>query len=407
MKNTKQTVTLALVLIILTSIPALAAEPSDKAYLSPEELLDLYESMYSRIHNIKFSCTKWLDDEKSDPRVFETNLTRSSAVERIEEGQKYRVRWTGNPGGFAEAGPSEVAESAFNGSITTEYLPESKVGTIIGGRTGKAPEIMNPVWHLMHIHKTRPNERTKDKYPDGRIFIRTVVGNWCFVRPRLEQVNGQLCHVVDNAPGNQRTVTVWFATDKNALPMKVERYRQGKCIYRTEITKIASVETDTGTIWYPQEATMSVEHDFGTAVTNFHISSFVPNVQTSQDTFRLAFPPGTEVVDEVAGIYYTTAPFDEKTKMGVLDGYDHQSQQHPAPPMPPDPTPEPVIKPAPKNTSHTPDAHKELPPAQQPGLAQTKPSAGPVIKIVFAAVIAGFCLAAISLYRKRFAKNTD
>jgi len=45
--------------------------------------------------------------------------------------------------------------------------------------------------------------------------------------------------------------------------------------------------------------------------------------------FKVSFPPGTDVIDHVAGIYYTTGPFDEKKRLGVLKGPTQRSKQLP------------------------------------------------------------------------------
>ena len=108
-----------------------------RPHLSANELLELYESMYSSIHNMHFSFTNMLEkleknEEFSSPK--RGQYTRWQTCERIQEGQKYYVRDSSAPDGFAHL--NSIMEIAFDGSATSSYSPPIKAGSIYPGKRG-------------------------------------------------------------------------------------------------------------------------------------------------------------------------------------------------------------------------------------------------------------------------------
>ena len=97
-KNTKFPLNFVMAMCLLISISCLAAEPSRPAYLSAEELLDLYESMYSKIHNWHVLYTNMLEETKGDSSRLK-RYTRFDTTETIEEEgcEKYYSRWSTAP----------------------------------------------------------------------------------------------------------------------------------------------------------------------------------------------------------------------------------------------------------------------------------------------------------------------
>jgi hypothetical protein len=289
------------------------AQGSNPSYLNTEELLELYQSMYSRIRNVHVSYTNMLVKTQGlSPEL--SNLTRFKTTERIEEGQKYYVRSSGDPNGFAD--PVHIGESAFDGSVTTDYLPHLKAGRIIPGRTGYSAEVSDMLWAYMLIAQTQPYRNPE------RISLNRYISSQSSVRAHLEEVSGEWCHVVDTFR-NEPTphATIWFAGEKGGLPMKLEEYKGGKCIHRIVVGTVGSADTDTGPVWYPQEATNEHDDNDGYIRYEFRVSSLRANFKTTRENFTVSFPPGTNIIDKLAGIYYTTGLFDEKKRFGALDGY--------------------------------------------------------------------------------------
>ena len=301
----------ALGVCLLMPKDSLAAEPPGQAYLSAEELLDLYESMYSRIHNLHVSYTNILEETKGDSPKLQS-YTKFDNTETIEEGGKYYTRWTSEPKGLAET--NSVPEMAFNGSATSRYYPESKAGSI----SSESDLVGTMLWDYMLLFKLLPYRE-----PD-KPFIRFHVSDKGSVRKQLEYVSGEWCHVVDtfSRDKSQLYTTAWFAVDKGGLPIKFERNRQGKCVLRYVTTKIGSAETDTGNIWFPEQASKEVDNIEGYSLYRFKVQSLRVNIETTPDMFKVSFPDGTTVVDTVVGVYYTTGTgaFEEKKRLGVYNG---------------------------------------------------------------------------------------
>jgi hypothetical protein len=141
------------------------------------------------------------------------------------------------------------------------------------------------------------------------------------VRPQLEEVNGHWCHVADSLAWSEPYTTVWFAVDKSGLPIKFEKYKVGKCIRRMLVTKVASLDTDLGKIWYPEQVNDEYDDKDGYRLYKFRLNSFRPNIETTPETFTLSFPDGTIVVDHVKGTWYTVgASAEDERSHGILQG---------------------------------------------------------------------------------------
>jgi hypothetical protein len=314
---------IAIVFVILLNICSFSpnAEFSKQSYLSAEELLDLYENMYSKIHNVHVYYTHILEEIKNESGQMPPYV-RFETTETIEEGacEKYYARWTLDPNGFDK--PENFSEEAFNGSCTMQYGHETKTGRISPGRTQLAVEQMSMLWAYMLLN--RPPLPDQPEKP----LIRILFSPKSSVRPQLEQVNGLWCHVIDAPYTVKPWATVWLAVDKGGLPIKFENNEGlGKYLWRINVTKVGSVETETGTVWYPEEATKERIDRDGYRQYSFKVKALEVNVKTSPDTFKLSFPPGTEVIDEVAGLYYTTGETDTDQPIDGIGGNSNNLTQ--------------------------------------------------------------------------------
>jgi len=320
-KNVPYVSNLALLILLFGCIGCRAREPSRQSYLSTGELLDLYESIYSKILNAHVSYDYVLEKAEGDSSKLD-RYTRYEKVDRIEEGEKYNIRYSIAHDGFTE--PNNILQYAFDGSTTMEYYPKTRTGHIIGGQTGRSVETMNNLWHYMLINRSNPrNPKLREKYPAGRPYIRGAISQKALVRTQLEEVNGHWCHVADTLFRSEPYNTVWFAVDKGGLPIKFEMYKDGKCIRRILVTKVASLDTDLGKIYYTEQATDEFYDKDGYRLYKFRVNSFRPNIETTPEAFKLSFPNGTKVVDHVKGIWYTVGPLAEKEGgYGVLQGFN-------------------------------------------------------------------------------------
>ena len=321
-KKLRLTFCITTAFIILLNICSFSSntEFSKQANLSAEELLNLYENMYSKIHNVHVYYTVILEEIKNESGQMPSYI-KYDTTDTIEEGtcEKYYVRWTFDPNGFGK--PGSFSEEAFDGSITMQYGFETKSGRITNGRTGLPGEQMCLFWSYMLLHRPRPHEQ-----PD-KPLIRYLFTHESTVRPQLEQVNGLWCHVIDAPYTVKPWATVWLAADKGGLPIKYEKPEIGGYLLRINVTKVGSIEAETGTVWYPEEATKEVIDKDGYRRYSFKVKSLDVNVETSPDTFKLTFPPGTEVIDEVAGLYYTTGGTDaDQSIYGIVGNSNNLTQ---------------------------------------------------------------------------------
>lgn len=286
------------------------------AFLKPPEILQAWQQNYAGITSMQVSYTHRVLETKppaADPNTF-LNLVMWMHVERTEEGGRSHTRYSMAPDGFAD--PENIMEHAFDGSKTMEYSAREKTGAIYPGPINRSTETMNDLKvYILTDPWPVAREDLAKQYPDGmprllRTF-RTVSNTIASVRPALEPVSGQLCHVVEidyTAQGGQDQYRIWFAHEKSMLPMKYQE-RHGDW-YNDEIVveQIASVETANGTIWYPLKAyrTIDIERT-GCGFVKYELTThkFVPNVAVDNGTFTINFPNGTYLVDNELGLEYT------------------------------------------------------------------------------------------------------
>ena len=325
-------------------ILAYAGTEPPASYLNASELLELYSSMYTSIHNMSVSYTDVVEELLLDPNAPDTisDLIRYLKVERIEDGDKFynRESFSTDPNGFGKS-YERLNEYAFDGSVTMEYWAGYKKGYIIPGRTGKSYEHRDDLLKYMLINKLvfREESKLREYYPNGAPSINFDVSPNGKVHPHLEKISGQWCHVVDTIyprfPGEPKSggTTIWFAADKGGLPMKFEKYNgYGECVKRIVVEKVAAVDGQVSNVWYPQEAVITTSMVGGTLKYRFVCHELRVNVKTNEDTWKVSFPVGTRVLDQIIGIFYDVGPGEdiegESTIMGTLGGSTETPPTH-------------------------------------------------------------------------------
>jgi hypothetical protein len=315
-----------LVAVAFALLCAASSAPAESpaSYLDAGQLLDLYGSMYSSIHNmhVVYICRQEGPPSSSKGHAPD-RLVSWDMVDRIEEGDKYHVRYSGAADGFAR--PEEVMEHAFDGSVAMEYFPQDQTGSIVRGKTGRNVETLNDLKTYMFLDALplpgdpALRERVRPSLPEDARMIHGLVSRNGKVRARLEQVAGQWCHVVDsqNPVRGALGSTAWFAADRGGLPLRFEKYgANGGCILGITVERIGTAQTETGPIWYPQEFGVAMEHGEGTVTRRVTCREFQVNIPTSEKTWKFSFPPGTRVLDHVLGTSYVTGPGDVSPAAG-------------------------------------------------------------------------------------------
>ncbi len=286
-----------------------------KAFMDASAVLEAWEINYAHLKSMQVSYTERVLDAKPPA----TNLHRldkivmNQHVERVEESKskRYRIRYSKAEDGFAKQ--ENIREHAFDGKITTEYFSGEKVGTIEPGLLGTSTEKKNHLKKYMLLDPQVSSTKYLEEFPNGApkfvLNLRYALSNSAAsVRPNLEQVAGQLCHVVDIIYKSERINSkyhIWFAHDKSFLPLRYQNYREGRLVEEIEVKQIALAETDTGSIWYPKKAHRTIDREsFGTVKYGLTTHAFVPNVKVDKDTLRINFSNGTRVYDKVLGLQY-------------------------------------------------------------------------------------------------------
>ncbi len=312
-----------LVVVTVISVCLLAATiNSQSSFLDAEAILANWESSYAGIRTMRVSyCTRLVDYQPpaNNRDVDMTDLVKYQHVERVEDGKRYHIRFSAAEDGFDK--PESLTEHTFNGKTTQEYFGSTKHGSIFTGLEGSNPETLNDLkaYMLLKTRRTTPAD-LKDEYPNGvpelsitlkRGMARGIVT----VRPKLESVAGQLCHVIKvTVPGKdykgiprQIKQLFWMAHNKGMCLMKHQWYWDNTLDREIEVKQIAMTDMAGTGIWYPVKAYRTIfNEEFGTTKYELTVTDFVPNVELDENTFRFDFPPGTDVFDRVLGLSYVT-----------------------------------------------------------------------------------------------------
>jgi hypothetical protein len=306
--------------VFALTICATAGEVKEpqKAFLDVNTILETWQSNYGNIKSIKVSYTERILEKEpsaSDPNIL-NNLAILMHVDRVEEGNRYYIRYSAADDGFAKQ--DNITEEAFDNSTTREYEGRRKVGTIKSGPSIRQGPTILKVYMLLdfditpkmgpfgpRLEKQDPNALPRFK----EIFRRaSIKGYTVTVRPELEAVAGKLCHVIEIAKGDMLIDKLWVAHECGMLPLKYEQHNF-KNINGIEVEQVA----ESNGIWYPVKSYRVVDKEpIGRVKFELIVHSFVPNVNVDDNTFRFDFPNGTRVVDEVKDIYYVVGDEDKR-----------------------------------------------------------------------------------------------
>lgn len=315
----KNTVFGSFIVITFFSVYMFAAtSDSHRAFLDAEAILAGWESTYTSIRTMRVSYSyvmvdfqppkTSIDNQEEQPLI----PVKYDHVERIEEGKRYHIRYS-----LAEDGlknHEQIVESAFNGKATQRYHSSTRSGSIRLGQMGRYEEWKNDLKTIMFLDTSKTPDVLKDEYPNGipqlvKWFKLGKLRGKVTVRPNLESVAGQSCHVVEIADHNsaeQIKQVFWMAHDKGMCLMKYQMHSDNRVTTEIEVEKIAMIEMDGIDIWYPEKAYRTVSTDeLGTAKKELTVKEFVPNVEVDENTFRLDFPEGTKVFDTHSRKTYT------------------------------------------------------------------------------------------------------
>lgn len=302
--------------ITMTFIFAInGAGQETKSFLSVQDILSGWQSNYGTLNSMKVCYSQKI--VSAEPSLTDPNITKSlgkySKVERTEEGRKFISRFTvSEEKGFTDT--NSVVETMFDGIHQKTYTPEIKQGQIFAGLAHKSPDSSNRLKHYLLSEpivqagiETEESEfagRIKDALSDPNLTIS--------VRPDLEEVSGQMCHVLDieyfkKDKTKGKGSTIWVAHEKGMLPMKFQEFGIDTMWHEMAVEQIDFAKTENGGLWYPKKAydLYNEPLSIGVIKYEFNVYEFVPGFKAEPNTFGLDFPNGTQVVDTELGISYT------------------------------------------------------------------------------------------------------
>lgn len=295
---------------------------SPKAFLEIEHIREGWESNYGSIGSMKVIYSRQL---KSHSTPKEMNLTpvEFSHIERIEQGHRFHIRALASSNKGTEKRKS-ITETAFNGEIDMEYYPDHKRGLVKRGLSGGANDTVNALKEIMLLNVLRSKTNPEEDRPVGTRWLQNKASK---VLPELEEVLGEMCHVVECNLGRE-VMKLWFAHNKGFIPLKLEHAINGTIQQSIVIKETAQTHTDIGPLWYPVRAeTFFNLRLVGPTINEYIVEEFVPNVEVDDEMFRIEFPDGTQVKDKIIGTYYTVGVGQEDLAF-LLDASFHNEQKH-------------------------------------------------------------------------------
>lgn len=303
-----------IVLGVLAVGPWMSYAASSQAFLGIDELADGWISHYGNINSMEVAYHDHLVDFVPSEDSEEPSPVQDLHVERVEQGTRYQTRYSMAEGGFTQE--EDTLTQAFDGETTTEYSARYNAGVLRSGLTGRACETMNDVRRHMLLDIVR----TKI-HPEGVLRCQhCLTRSDAVVQPELESILGEPCHVVENAWEGGH-IRIWLAHDKGFLPLKYEKVVDGRFRDERVVQEIASVETETGLVWFPIKAERTVfSPSVGTVKTALAATKFIPNVPVSDEMFRVRFPVGAHVLDRIRDIDYVMGiGADASAELDLLD----------------------------------------------------------------------------------------
>ena len=324
MMERARVIPIAVALCVASSMSV--ASVDEAAFLDAQSLIAGWKARYGGIRRMHFRLSdRVIDVNDNKGSVGLENLVRFQVADLTidRDTKRFHLRYSRNEGGLDE--PLKIHESAFNGKTTQQYWGDGprRRGRISSGRIGTTPAILEASLrrYLLADSVGAPvdaqgREVAYMEWVSGMIGNTMESGKPCtVVKPNVEMVSGEPCHVLELVHGGKVMSKTWFAHDKGMLPMRFQMFLDdGKLGHEIVVLDTAKVETDTDATWYPSKATQMAivgAHDnsgnivYGTVTHQLQVFEFTPNVEVDESTFQFEFPAGTEVRDEVRGVDYT------------------------------------------------------------------------------------------------------
>ncbi|MHC4648621.1 MAG: hypothetical protein ACYTBJ_24460 [Planctomycetota bacterium] len=278
--------------------------PSE-GFLGIEDILEGWRATYGNIRNMKvLYCEELVDYQTSSGEKSPGDLVKYQHVERLEQDEKYHIRYSVAEDGFAN--PKELMEHAFDGTINIEYLGRDGLGTIQRGLIGRDVESKNHFRTYMLLSVSRLSAEKRTAADVRTTFEKILMHPLAAVKESLESVIGQPCHVVEVVQNDGTSYKVWVAHNKGMLPMRYQGFRNGEIASEITVEELGNTADGESQIWYPAKACRRLyNYNGGTLTYELNVEEFARNVEIDDKSFTFDFPEGTKVIDQIAGLFYT------------------------------------------------------------------------------------------------------
>ena len=299
-----------------------------KSFLSVQDIFSGWQKNYGEMKSMEVSYTEEVvsaEPPRRDPNIINRMIRWVYVESFIEEGRKYRGKSL-----TARVKPS-TAEKSFNDINSVEevtydgihqrrYSPAEKTGQIFAGQFLRNASTINRFrsYLVSNPHIENSGIEGEESVFSHRIKQGLTDPNYTIsVRPGLEKVAGQMCHVMELKfiKTNAIVAIIWVAHEKGMLLMRFQEFgSETRVAYEIAVEEIGFAGTENGGLWYPKKAYnfWNMPDTLGVIKQEFNVLKFVPNIKTDRNTFSLDFPNGTQVGDAELGTTYTVGVTLEK-----------------------------------------------------------------------------------------------
>jgi hypothetical protein len=294
-----------------------------KSFFSVQDILSGWQSNYGALKSMKVSYSEEVisaEPPMNDPNMV-NRMVKWVYVEKTEEGRKFRAK-----SAVARVKPltaeksfddiNSVEEMTFDGMHQGRYSPAGKKGQIFAGSLLRNASTINrfKVYLLSNPYLENSGVESEESVFSHTIKEGLYDPNYTIsVRPYLEEVAGQMCHVlvlehIKKDKTKAKVAIIWVAHEKGMLPVKYQEFgTETRIAYEIAVEEVGFAETENGGLWYPKRAFnfWNIPETLGIIKQELNVLEFVPNIKTDANTFQITFPNGTQVTDTEVGINYT------------------------------------------------------------------------------------------------------
>lgn len=278
-----------------------ASQPRETGILDASEILARWEAAYGQIISLRTEYTE------TDYELDTGSIAWQRVWKRIQDGRHEYAR---EEISIADGKPADTfREWSFDGKVLRSYKSFPNQASIQSG--SMYYKIWNQVTNLMFLERHYRDDRFPDGIPSFSHEVRNALEyGTIHVRPGLESVLGEPCHVLEIEKKNGQGFVFWLAHNRDCLIMKHQCFRGEKMTYSIEVKSLANSVCDTGIVWYPGELAWEQSEPKSKKMLRLH--TFVPHTKVPVDTFAFQFPAGATVIDRIADTHYVMGESQSK-----------------------------------------------------------------------------------------------